>query len=161
MVDIGAARREVRFAGTSFRSANAKILARHVHTVESTSPQASFNFSASSCLLQVKVARHTSSVTINFTILTPLISISRTTMDIPPETVLANIHQYAAKARDSQERSMDLDVAGTEDRLMNTIRELQEQVDKQRAALETVSYFECNNRIDLLLIYLATCLESC
>lgn len=63
-------------------------------------------------------------------------------MATAPETVLANIHQYAAKARESHERPMDLDVSGTEDRLTNTIRELQEQVDKQRAALETVSYLK-------------------
>ncbi|KAF2121958.1 hypothetical protein BDV96DRAFT_483430 [Lophiotrema nucula] len=48
---------------------------------------------------------------------------------------IANIRQYAVEGREIQEEQMDLDASGTEARLEKTIRELQQRVDEQEAAL--------------------------
>lgn len=54
------------------------------------------------------------------------------------DAVLSNIRQYAAKARETHEEHMDVDASRTEARLENTVKELQAQVEAQKAALESV-----------------------
>jgi hypothetical protein len=51
---------------------------------------------------------------------------------------LARIRQYAADARELQDDLMDFDASSTEARLEQTVRELQERVHEQQAALEEV-----------------------
>ncbi|KAF2743676.1 hypothetical protein M011DRAFT_450878 [Sporormia fimetaria CBS 119925] len=53
------------------------------------------------------------------------------------DETLARIRQYAAQARELQETQMDMDASATETRLESTIQELQNQVEQQKAALET------------------------
>lgn len=55
--------------------------------------------------------------------------------------VMQNIQNYAAEIRASQEATMDLDATGAselEERLDRTIQDLQNGVQQQQAALESV-----------------------
>lgn len=62
-------------------------------------------------------------------------------MDHSTDTVLPNIRQYALQARELQEEQMDVgDSSHTEARLERTIKELQAQVEHQKAALEKVRF---------------------
>jgi hypothetical protein len=56
------------------------------------------------------------------------------------DEMLARIRQYVADARGLQDNPMDLDASSTEARLEQTVRELQERVQEQQAALEKVTF---------------------
>jgi uncharacterized protein YqgV (UPF0045/DUF77 family) len=51
---------------------------------------------------------------------------------------LACIQQYVTAARKLQDDPMDLDASATETRLEQTVKELQERVQEQQAALDRV-----------------------
>jgi hypothetical protein len=56
----------------------------------------------------------------------------------PQNETLVNIRQYATESRDLETVQMDFDASATEERLEQTVKELQARVREQQVALEEV-----------------------
>lgn len=61
-------------------------------------------------------------------------------MDSQYEDSIQRIRQFARDSRELQDASMDFDASATETRLEQTVRELQDHVREQQAALEKVTH---------------------
>lgn len=61
-------------------------------------------------------------------------------MDSQPDDSIQRIRQYARDSRELHDASMDFDASATETRLEQTVRELQDRVREQQAALEKVAH---------------------
>lgn len=65
---------------------------------------------------------------------------SSTAMAQTHDEILTRIRKHVADARAVQDDAMDFDASRTESRLEQTVKELQQRVQEQQAALETVCY---------------------
>ena len=59
-------------------------------------------------------------------------------MTQPQNETFARIRQYVAEELEIQDNPMDFDASATEARLEHTVKELQERVQEQQAALDKV-----------------------